>query len=396
MVARFLACYTYGVKKERMMVDNNIDFTGDFTAAPLLPEVPRNHPAPPFGRRVGVLLVNLGTPDGTDYKSMRRYLKEFLSDRRVIEAPRLLWWFVLNVIILTFRPQKSGHAYAKIWDTQHNASPLRVITESQAHKLQERLGHDVIVRHAMRYGRPAIKDILSEMTAAGCGRILIAPLYPQYSAATVGSVMDEVSRWMLKQRTQPAIRVLPPYFDHPAAIAALAASIKNARKNLEWTPDVIVTSFHGLPLRYCQKGDVYYCHSHKTARLLAEKLGSAFCRTPHEAAAKIPAPKVFKKHGEPPLLLTFQSRFGKEVWLQPYTDASLEDLARSGLKNILVLCPGFAADCVETLEEIAIAGRESFMAAGGQNYAVIPCLNDSDIGMDLIEGLVDSELMGWE
>lgn len=388
MVARFLACYTYGVKKERMMFDNKNNFAPN--------PAPHNHPAPPFGTRVGVLLVNLGTPDATDYWSMRRYLKEFLSDRRVIEVPRLLWWLILNLIILTTRPGKSGHAYAKIWDREHHASPLRVITESQARQLQERLGDGVLVRYAMRYGQPGIRAVLDEMKAAGCGRILLAPLYPQYAAATVGTVVDELARWLLKQRTQPAVRILPPYYGHPAYIDAVATSVKKARKELGWVPDVVVASFHGLPLSYCRKGDVYYCHSHKSARLLAERLGSTFCRTVAEVADKIPAPKVLKKAGEPPLLLTFQSRFGKEVWLQPYTDTTLEELARAGMKNVLVLCPGFAADCVETLEEIAIAGKEGFMEAGGLNYAVVPCLNDSGTGMDLIEGLVESELMGWE
>lgn len=357
--------------------------------------LPPGHPTGADGTNIGVLLVNLGTPDGTDYWSMRRYLKQFLSDRRVIEAPRLLWWLVLNVIILTFRPRKSGHAYAQIWDNAKNASPLRVITEAQAAKLQTRFGSAVSVRYAMRYGRPAIRDVLDEMKQAGCKRILIAPLYPQYAAATVGTVVDEVARWLLKQRTQPAVRVLPPYYDHPAYIGALAYSLAAARKRLGWAPDAVVASFHGLPLSYCRKGDVYYCHSHKTARLLAEKSGMAFCKTVTETVNKIPAPKVVKKGMQPPLLLAFQSRFGKAEWLQPYTDVSLEDLARAGLKNVLVMAPGFAADCVETLEELGLRGREQFMAAGGVNYAMVPCLNDSDSGMDLLEGLVEMELGGW-
>lgn len=349
---------------------------------------PKNHPKSGWGKRVGVLLVNLGTPDATDYWSMRRYLKQFLSDPRVIEAPRWLWWLVLNGIILTFRPGKSGHAYASIWDKERNASPLRVITEAQTALLQKSLGNDVLVRFAMRYGTPAIAATLDEMTAAGCDRVLVAPLYPQYAAATTGSVMDDVARWLLKVRRQPAIRSLPPYYDHPAHIDALTASVKAHLKTIDWVPDVIVASFHGLPLEYCQKGDTYYCHSHKTARLLAEKLGSPFCHTEGEAL-DAPEGKM------PPVLLTFQSRFGPREWLQPYTAEALEYLPKLGLKNVLVLCPGFSADCVETLEEIAIAGEEGFKAAGGKNYGVVPCLNASKNGVAMLDTLVRAELEGW-
>ncbi|NBX85667.1 MAG: ferrochelatase [Proteobacteria bacterium] len=329
-----------------------------------------------MGKKTGVLLVNLGTPDGTDYWSMRRYLREFLWDARVIEVPRVIWWVILHVFILTIRPFKSGAAYASIWDKQRNASPLRVITEDTAAKVQKKLGKDVLVRFAMRYGQPNIPTVLSEMQAAGCGRIRVLPLYPQYAAATTGTVVDEVARWLLKQRWQPSIEIIPPYYDHPAYITAIAGSVRDYIKTLKWQPEVVVASFHGLPLKYCTKGDVYYCHSHKSARLIAEALGWEFCRTVAEVEAS--------KSKKPKLLLTFQSRFGKEVWLQPYTDYSLVDLAKAGIKNVLVVCPGFAADCVETLEEIALEGRDEFLEAGGKNYAVVPCLNDGLGGIDVI------------
>lgn len=338
-------------------------------------------------------MMNLGTPDGTDYRSMRRYLKEFLSDPRVIEVPKVVWWFILNLVILTLRPSKSGHAYAKIWDRKHNASPLRVITEAQAAKLQQRLGDTVLVRHAMRYGQPSIANVMDEMMAAGCTRVLAAPLYPQYSAATVATAVDKLNEWMGRQRWQPTLRVMPPYYDHPAYIGALVKTVKAKLAEIDWTPDVVVASLHGLPLVNCRKGDVYYCHSHKTVRLLAEGLGSAFVKD--VAGLKDVVGKATAKRGVPPVLLAFQSRFGAQEWLKPYFAVALEELAAKGLKNVLVVCPGFSADCVETLEEIAIAGKETFREAGGKNYDVVACLNDSATGMDMLEGLVEMELMGW-
>jgi protoporphyrin/coproporphyrin ferrochelatase len=337
---------------------------------------PQPRPAANFGKKRAIVLVNLGTPDGTDYRSMRRYLKEFLSDPRVIEVPRIVWWLILNLIILTFRPFKSGKAYASIWDKTHNSSPLRVITAAQTKAVQAAIGPQAHVAFAMRYGQPGIQATLKRLQAEGYGRFIIAPLYPQYSAATTGTVLDEVARYLLKTRWQPSITTLPPYYDHPAYITALAISVKAHLKTLKKAPEVLITSFHGLPLKYCQKGDVYYCHSHKTARLLAEKLGYTFCRNVAEVKA---APA-----GKPKLLLTFQSRFGNQLWLQPYTDDTLEQLAHAGLKNVAVMCPGFAADCVETLEEIALEGREEFMAAGGQTYSVVPCLNASPAGIAML------------
>jgi ferrochelatase len=347
------------------------------------PALPAGHPDDTdMGKRVGVLLVNLGTPDGTGYLAMRRYLKEFLSDPRVIEIPRVLWWVILRALVLPLRPQKSGHAYAAIWDKQHNASPLRVITHAQAEALQTRLGDAVKVEVGMRYGTPSLAQGLETLQQAGCGRILVAPLYPQYSASTVATVVDKIGEWMRSQRWQPTLRVMPPYYDHPAYIEAVAKSVKQAVAKLDWVPDAVVASFHGLPQVYCNKGDVYYCHSHKSARLIAEALKMGFCERVDEV-----------KKGS--LLLAFQSRFGAQAWLQPYLDLSLAALPGRGIKKVLVVAPGFAADCVETLEEIGMRGRETFEAAGGEKFALVPCLNASEAGMDMLEGLVEMELMGW-
>lgn len=357
---------------------------------PALPK--QGHPAP--HGRVGVVLMNLGTPDGTDYWSMRRYLKEFLSDPRVIEIPMIVWWFILNLIILTFRPSKSGHAYASIWDKKHNASPLRVITKAQTEALQARLGDEVVVDYAMRYGQPSIASVMDKMMAKGCTRIVAAPLYPQYSAATVATAIDKMNDWMAKQRWQPAVRVMPPYYDHPAYIGALTESVREKLASLDWQPDVIVASLHGLPLVNCKKGDVYYCHSHKTVRLMAESLGSAFLKDV-PAVRELISKGGAKKSKVPPVMLAFQSRFGAQEWLKPYFAISLDELVEAGCKKVLVVCPGFSADCVETLEEIAIAGKESFEEAGGTHYDVVACLNASDTGMDMLEGLVEMELKGW-
>lgn len=323
--------------------------------------------------RVGVLLLNLGTPDATDYWSVRAYLKEFLSDHRVIEMPRLLWWFILNFLVLTFRPSKSGAAYDKIWDKSANDSPLRIISLSQAMKLQARLGNDVMVDVAMRYGNPSTEARLRAMQEAGCGRILLVPLYPQYSATTTATANDKAFDVLKQMRWQPAIRTAPAYFADASYIEALANSIKEGVEALDFEPDLVVTSYHGMPQSYLQKGDPYYHQCLETTRLVGKKLGWA----PDK------------------LLVAFQSRFGREEWLKPYLDETLRELPGKGVKKIAVIAPAFSVDCLETLEELAIAGSEIFMAHGGAQFGYINCLNDSDGGMDAIEGLVRRELSGW-
>lgn len=325
-------------------------------------------------QKIGVLLLNLGTPDGTDYWNVRRYLREFLSDPRVIETNKLVWWPILNLIILSFRPQKSGHAYAQIWDKDKNESPLRVITREQTENLAERLrGDGVMVEFAMRYGNPSTRSVLDKMQAAGCQRILLVPLYPQYSATTTATANDKAFDALRTMRWQPAVRTAPAYYDDPAYIAALGDSIREGVAKLDFEPDVVLTSYHGMPVEYHQKGDPYYCQCHKTTRLLRDYLGW-------------PKDK---------LMVTFQSRFGPTEWLQPYTDKTLEALPGQGLKKVAVLAPAFHADCIETLEEIAIGGKESFLAAGGEKFAYIPCLNATPTGMDFLENMVRRELGGW-
>jgi ferrochelatase len=336
--------------------------------------LPPNHPKIP-SRRIGVLLVNLGTPDATDYWSMRRYLKEFLSDRRVIEENRIKWWLVLNVIILTFRPARKGRDYDKIWNRERNESFLKTITRSQSDKLGATLANDprLLVDWAMRYGNPSIRSKLDAMQAAGCDRILLVPLYPQYAAATSATVCDKAFEALAAMRWQPALRVAPAYYDEPVYIEALAASIEDNLAKLTFKPEVIIASFHGMPEEYLAKGDPYYCQCHKTARLLRERL----------------------KLDDKQLMLTFQSRFGPAEWLKPYTDATVKSLAERGVKNLAVITPGFSSDCLETLEEIAMENADIFRAAGGQNFAAIPCLNDSAGGMKVIEDVVARELKGW-
>jgi ferrochelatase len=334
-----------------------------------------NHPPVSFGK-VGVLLVNLGTPDGTDYWSMRRYLAEFLSDRRVIEWSRFLWLPILHGIVLSKRPQKSGAAYKEIWNNELDESPLRTITRSQSDKLSEMLsglGENVVVDWAMRYGNPSIASRLDALKAKGCDRILVFPLYPQYSASTTATVNDEVFRALLKMRWQPTIRIVPPYHDDETYIASLAASIKNKISELDEEPEMVLASFHGIPQSYFDKGDPYHCHCQKTTRLLQEKLG----------------------WDETKLQITFQSRFGPEEWLQPYTDKTVEKLAKEGVKRIAVLNPGFVADCLETLEEIAGEAAEIFEEHGGEQFTHIPCLNDAPEGMAVLENVVRRELQGW-
>lgn len=336
---------------------------------------PTDHP-PVASGRIGVLLVNLGTPDGTDYRSVRRYLKEFLSDRRVIEQNRLTWWLILNGIILTFRPGRTGRNYQKVWNRELNESPLRTITRSQAEKLGAMLRSvdpRLVIDWAMRYGNPSIAARLEAMQGQGCDRILLVPLYPQYSATTTATVCDKVFEALGRMRWQPSVRVCPPYYDDAAYIDAVATSLEAALKRLSFAPEVILASFHGIPQTYFDAGDPYYCHCAKTVRLLRARLGL----------------------DEQRLRLTFQSRFGPAEWLKPYTDETVKTLARDGVKNLAVIMPGFAADCLETLEEIAGENAEYFRHAGGENFAAIPCLNDGETGMALLRHLAVRELQGW-
>lgn len=337
-------------------------------------KLPADHPPVKFGQ-VGVLLVNLGTPEGTSYWPMRRYLKEFLSDRRVIEVPRLIWWPLLNLIILTTRPKKSGAAYDEVWDQERNESPLKIITRSQAEKLGERLaGHPKVhVEWAMRYGLPPIKEKLHALFEKGCERILVVPLYPQYAAATTATVNDKTFDALKEMRWQPAIRTAPQYSDDPVYIDALARSLEDHLATLDFEPELVLTSYHGVPKEYLLKGDPYHCHCYKTTRLLRERLG-----WPEER-----------------LMVTFQSRFGNAEWLQPYTDETVKALARRGVKRLAVMTPGFVADCLETLEEIGGENAEYFLEEGGEKFSAVPCLNDTEHGMCVIEHVVRRELMGW-
>lgn len=337
-----------------------------------MPILPDDHPAI-SPKRIGVLLLNLGTPDATDYWSMRRYLKEFLSDSRVIETNRIVWWLVLNLIVLTVRPSKSGAAYDKIWDHEKGDSPLRLISRSQAAQLQSRLGDQIVVDFAMRYGNPSTEAGLKRLKDAGCERILLVPLYPQYSAATTATANDKAFDVLKTMRWQPAVRTAPAYFEDPVYIDRLAQSIADGVAGLDFDPDLVITSYHGMPKSYLLKGDPYHCQCQKTTRLVREKLGWP----------------------EDKLMVSFQSRFGPEEWLQPYTDETLMDLPKKGIKKVAILAPAFSVDCLETLEELAITGREQFMEAGGTNYAYIPCLNDSEAGMEVIETVVRRELSGW-
>lgn len=334
--------------------------------------LPQGHP-PVLPNRIGVLLLNLGTPDGTGYWPVRRYLSEFLSDPRVIETNPLIWQPILQGVILSIRPQKSGANYARIWDKTENDSPLRVITRRQSEKLQQRLGDGIVVDFAMRYGNPSTPSRLKAMQEAGCQRILLVPLYPQYSATTTATANDKAFDALAKMRWQPAVRTTPAYFAEDFYIAALAKSISDGVAALDFEPDVILTSYHGMPKTYLERGDPYHCQGQKTTRLVAEKLG-----WPRER-----------------LMVTFQSRFGPTEWLKPYTADTLMALPGQGKKKVAVVAPAFSVDCIETLEEIAITGREEFEHAGGEKFAYIPCLNDSEIGMEMIETLVRKELGGW-
>jgi ferrochelatase len=336
--------------------------------------LPPAHPAI-APRKTGLLLINLGTPEATDYWSMRRYLKEFLSDRRVIETNRVLWWFILNVIVLAIRPGRSGHAYEAIWNHENNESPLKTFTRAQAEKLGMALGRSgtLLVDWAMRYGLPPVAARLQQLREQGCDRIVLFPLYPQYSAATTATALDKAYEQLMTMRWQPMIRVVPPYYEHPAYIAAVAKSITTHIGSLGWKPDRILVAFHGLPRAYLDRGDPYHCQCQKTARLLREKLG----------------------HSSDFMPLVFQSRFGRAEWLKPYAQETVEALPAQGVKKLVIVSPGFASDCVETLEELAIGLKETFLARGGQSFSVVPCLNDSPLSITMLKDIVEPELAGW-
>jgi ferrochelatase len=329
--------------------------------------LPPDHPAI-AQPRIGVLLVNLGTPDGPDPASVKRYLGEFLSDRRVVELPPLLWQIILRGFILNTRPRKSAHAYSQVW--RDDGSPLAAFTRLQSAALAGAFGDDVMVDWAMRYGRPSIGDRIAAMKAAGCERILFAPLYPQYCGATTATANDKAFETLAAMRWQPALRTLPPYYDDAIYIDALKQSVEQGLAGLDFEPDAIMTSFHGMPLRTLELGDPYHCHCRKTARLLGAALGRE-------------------------VIVTFQSRFGRAKWLEPATDDVLMALPGTGKKRVAVVAPGFSVDCLETLEELAIRGREQFSEAGGTHFAYLPCLNDSAIGITMLRKLIARELEGW-
>ena len=327
-----------------------------------------NHPKINFGKN-GVLLVNLGTPDSTGWWDIRKYLKEFLSDKRVIEVNPFIWQIILYLFILNFRPSKTAKAYKEIWMKEENMSPLRYFTIKQSEKLKSKIGSEnVIVDYAMRYGNPSIKSKIIELQKSGCENLIILPLYPQYAAATTATVCDEVYRTLMQMRWQPNLQIIPHYESEPLYIDALVNSLNNKIENIKWTPDLIIASYHGIPKKYFEKGDPYHCYCAKTTRLLSEKFKSI------------------------PITTTFQSRFGPQEWLQPYTDKTLESLPKEGKKNILVICPGFSSDCIETLEEISIQGKDSFLKSGGLNFDTVPCLNDNADQINLLEHLVSKYL----
>ena len=328
---------------------------------------PTDHP-PILRRKIGVLLINLGTPDAPDAQAVRRYLGQFLTDRRVIEIPAWAWRPILHGIVLRTRPKKSAHAYAQVWT--RDGSPLAAITRRQAQALGERLGDGVIVDFAMRYGNPAIGDAIDRLKAAGCERILAAPLYPQYCAATTASAHDAIFAAIARMRWQPALRTLPPYYDDPRYIAALKASLERQIAGLDFTPERVLLSFHGMPQRTLALGDPYHCHCRKTARLLGE-------------AMQIPVDTAF------------QSRFGRAKWLEPATDSVLAAYPAQGVTRLAIAAPGFSADCLETLEELGIRGREQFLGAGGECFARLDCLNDSAEGIEMLNAVVGRELDGW-
>ena len=328
----------------------------------------QDHPEINFGN-TGVLLINLGTPDSTGWWDIRKYLKEFLSDKRVIEVNPIIWQIILNLFILTFRPSKTAKAYKKIWMNDINKSPLRFYTEEQAKNLSKRMTNEnVIVDFAMRYGNPSIKSKIKNMQKKGCEKLIIFPLYPQYASPTTATVCDEVFRVLMEMRWQPAIQVIPHYESEPLYIEALVNSINKKLSEIDWRPDIIVASYHGIPKKYFEKGDPYHCYCYKTTRLISENFR------------------------EIKIITTFQSRFGPQEWLQPYTDKTLEKLPQEGKKKVLVISPGFASDCIETLEEISIQGKESFEKFGGDKFEFIPCLNNNDDHIKLLEHLIKKNL----
>ncbi len=337
---------------------------------------PADHPKIP-AEKVGVLIANLGTPDDTDYWSMRRYLSEFLSDKRVIDYPSWKWQPLLQLIILSKRPFASGAAYRSIWNTEKNESPLMTITRDQtqalAATLADRYGDTVMVDFCMRYGNPSTDSKVQKMVAAGCTKILFFPLYPQYAGATSATANDQFFRALMKEKWQPAVRTVPAYFDDPAYVDALAQSVERAYANAEKRPDILVVSYHGMPKRYLMEGDPYHCQCQKSTRLLKERLG----------------------WDDTQITTTFQSVFGPEEWLRPYTVDHVADLARQGKKNIAVIAPAFSADCIETLEEINEEIRESFEHVGGESFTYIPCLNDEPAHIAALAGVVERNLKGW-
>lgn len=339
------------------------------------PRLPADHP-PIKPERVGVVLLNLGTPDATDYWSMRRYLSEFLSDKRVIDYPTWLWQPLLQLVILSKRPASKGKDYDTIWNRERNESPLKTVTRSQAEKLGQRLearSPRLMVDWAMRYGNPSVKSVLDRLVAAGCHRLLLMALYPQYAAPTTATAYDKAFDALKTMRWQPALRTMGPYHDHPRFIAALTNSIRQHLAGLDWEPDLVVFSYHGMPKRLLLSGDPYHCHCQKTTRLVREQLGWPDDR----------------------MMVCFQSRFGSEEWLQPYLDKTMEALPGRGVKKVAVVSPAFATDCLETLEEINVENRELFMHAGGEQFTYIPCLNDTEVHLDVLEELALNELQGW-
>ncbi len=335
---------------------------------------PSDHRSVEHGK-IGVLLLNLGTPDGTDFWSMRRYLKEFLSDRRVIEDTSPLWWIILNGIILTKRPGPKGKDYETIWNKERDEGPLKTITRSQAEKLSGALSDlpNVIVDWGMRYANPSTESRIKALQEQGCERILLVPLYPQYAGATTATAADEAFRALMKMRWQPYARVAPAWYDDPVYISALAQSVKTHLAGLNFEPDVLLTTFHGMPQKYLDAGDPYHCQCRKTGRLLREALDWP----------------------EDKFVLSFQSRFGTDEWLKPYTDETVTRLAKEGTKSLVMIAPGFTADCLETLEELEVENREYFEENGGQLFSYVPALNDSEEGLRVIENVVRRELMGW-
>jgi protoporphyrin/coproporphyrin ferrochelatase len=338
----------------------------------MMEHCPQNHPPVALGK-IGVVLINLGTPDAPTPSEVRRYLAEFLSDKRVIELPALLWQPILRGIILNVRPRKSAKLYEHVWDKQTNSSPIKAITAAQTAALQGAWGKDVVVACAMRYGNPSIASVLDSLRDQGCDRLLIAPLYPQYSMATTGTVLARVFEHLSTRRWMPAVRTLPPYHDDPLYIEALATSVQAQLATLDFKPDMLLASFHGMPRVTLSKGDPYHCQCQKTARLLKQALG----RT------------------EADMRISFQSRFGKQEWLQPYSINVIRDLPRQGMRNLAVVAPGFSADCLETLEEIQSELHDAFVTAGGEKFAYIPCLNASSVGINMLQQLLKRELSGW-